>query len=149
MLHPTNDEWRVVLDVFRPDILQTDLADFARLEVPAGIGRWPVLREGTVPDDAAWPEVFVYEGSASGAGQTVDWQQAARHAKCGKMVLAGGLGIDNVAAAISAVAPFGVDVSSGVESAPGRKDAAKISAFIDAVKAARSATYLRNRCEPL
>jgi len=139
MLHPAAAEWQEVRSIFQPDILQTDIADFDHLEVPDGIGRWPVMREGLAPEGDAWPDVFVYEGGASGKGETVDWQLAARHARCGKMVLAGGLDCSNVAEAIREVAPFGVDVSSGVEAAPGKKDAAKIRIFIQAVKAAGSA----------
>jgi phosphoribosylanthranilate isomerase len=136
MLHPTDAEWQAVRNVFRPDVLQTDLSDFAYLDVPENIGRWPVLREGGAPADAAWPALFVYEGHSSGRGQTVDWQLAARHARRGRMVLAGGLACDNVAEAIRAVRPYGVDVSSGVEAAPGKKDVAKIRAFIAAVHTA-------------
>jgi phosphoribosylanthranilate isomerase len=70
-----------------------------------------------------------------GTGVTFDWSiataAAQRHAR---IVLAGGLGPDNVAAAIAAVAPWGVDVASGLESAPGIKDAAKIAAFVAAVR---------------
>jgi len=138
MLHPTAAQWQEVRSIFQPDILQTDSADFEHLEVPDGIDRWPVLREGRAPVNDAWPGVFIYEGRASGAGESVDWQLAAAHARCGKMVLAGGLDSNNVAEAIRAVAPFGVDVSSGVESAPGKKDAGKIRAFIQAAKAAGS-----------
>jgi phosphoribosylanthranilate isomerase len=133
MLHPKADEWLDVQRVMRPDVLQTDLDDFAYLDVEHGIEKWPVVREGAVPQ--ALPPTFVYEGSESGKGQTVDWQGAAKLARQGKLVLAGGLTAANVAKAISEVRPYGVDVSSAVESAPGVKDAAKIRAFIEAAKA--------------
>ncbi len=45
MLHPSNDEWQHVLADFEPDVLQTDAGDFAALDVPASIERWPVYRE--------------------------------------------------------------------------------------------------------
>ena len=138
MLHPSDDEWQEVKNVFRPDILQTNHADFDYLVVPDGIGKWPVMREGAVPADDELPEIFVYEGKVSGSGETVDWQLAAQLAKRGRMILAGGLSIANVLDAIREIAPFGVDVSSGVESAPGKKDATRIKAFIDAVRAAGS-----------
>jgi phosphoribosylanthranilate isomerase len=134
MLHPSIDEWQEVRDGFAPNALQTDIADFDYLEVPDGIERWPVLREGSMPTGDNLPEMFVYEGKGSGSGETVDWAFAAQLAKRGKMILAGGLDIANVPDAIREVAPFGVDVSSGVESAPGKKDATKIQAFIDAVR---------------
>jgi len=138
MLHPTADEWREVKDVFQPDVLQTDLADFEYLDVPDRIVKWPVLREGAMLDGDALPDLFVYEGRASGSGETVDWQLAAQLAKRGNMILAGGLSTENVQEAVGKVAPFGVDVSSGVESSPGKKDATKIQAFIDAVRTSGS-----------
>ena len=140
MLHPTNDEWQKVRTSFQPDVLQTDLADFDYLDVPEGIEKWPVMREGTMPAGDQLPEIFVYESKASGSGEIVDWQLAAQLAKRGKMILAGGLNIANVPEAIREVAPFGVDVSSGVESAPGKKESTKIQAFINAVRTAGSAT---------
>lgn len=139
MLHPSNDEWLEVRDGFRPDALQTDVADFAYLDVPDGIEKWPVLRQGAVDAGEQLPEMFVYEGKASGSGETVDWTSAAQLAKRGRMILAGGLDIANVPDAIRQVAPFGVDVSSGVESAPGKKDTTRIRAFIAAVRTAGSA----------
>ena len=136
MLHPDKAHWAEVERVFSPDVLQTDSADFSYLDMADGIEKWPVLREGAVPEHAALPGTFIYEGRRSGRGETVDWQLAAELARRGNMILAGGLTADNVASAIAAVAPFGVDVSSAVESAPGVKDVAKIAAFIQAAKAA-------------
>jgi len=130
MLHPANDEWLEVAEVFQPDVLQTDVADFASLEVAANIERWPVFREGAASTAQALPQMFVYEGHNSGRGEKVDWAIAANLAKRGRMILAGGLSVGNVAAAIREVAPFGVDVSSAVESQPGKKDPAKIQAFV-------------------
>lgn len=134
MLHPTNDEWQRVLQQFEPDVLQTDAGDFDDLEVPASVERWPVYREGQSGPAAAG--TWVYEGPKSGRGETVDWATAAALATSGGMILAGGLGPENVAAAIQTVRPSGVDVSSGVESAPGQKDAQLIKEFISAARAA-------------
>jgi len=134
MLHPSGDEWREVAQVFQPDVLQTDAADFASLDVAGDIERWPVFREGAASMDEEMPKTFVYEGQKSGRGEKVDWTIAANLAKRGRMILAGGLSTGNVADAIATVAPYGVDVSSAVESAPGRKDAVKIKTFIDAAR---------------
>ncbi|MGI9202579.1 MAG: phosphoribosylanthranilate isomerase [Woeseiaceae bacterium] len=137
MLHPDVALWHEVESVFCPDVLQTDAEDFSYLNVAAGIEKWPVIREGSVRDDMTFPETFVYEGQKSGFGETVNWTIAAGIAHRGNMILAGGLDIENVGEAIRQVAPFGVDVSSAVESEQGKKDVVKIAAF---VAAARSAT---------
>jgi len=84
-------------------------------------------------------DVWLLDAYASdtfgGTGEKFNWQLAVEAQKLGKPVfLAGGLTPDNVAQAIQQVQPFGVDVSSGVESSPGRKDAAKLRAFIKAAK---------------
>ena len=136
MRHPSQDEWQAVLDEFSPDVLQTDIDDFESLEVPGSVERWPVIREGYAGIEGKLPGVFLYEGQRSGAGQTVDWPRAAEIAKRGRMILAGGLGVDNIATAIRMVHPHGVDVSSGVESRPGRKDPGLIQLFIKAARAA-------------
>jgi phosphoribosylanthranilate isomerase len=133
-LHPDAALWDEVQSSVRPDVLQTDLEDFAYLDVKPGIEKWPVLREGSLPGEI--PGTFVYEGQNSGRGCTVDWNSAAQLATRGRMILAGGLSVDNVAEAIATVRPWGVDVSSAVESAPGVKDAVKIREFVAAAKAA-------------
>ncbi|ANO52787.1 hypothetical protein BA177_17765 [Woeseia oceani] len=137
MRHPSNAEWQEVLARFAPDVLQTDADDFLQLDVPAKVERWPVYREGAVTADTALPATFLYEGSNSGTGERVDWGLAATYARRGRMILAGGLSAANVTAAIESVAPWGVDVSSAVESAPGMKDPAKIAAFVIAAKSAK------------
>jgi len=134
MLHPSNEEWTRVLDTFEPDVLQTDAEDFATLDVPDFVERWPVYREGL--SRPAGDGIYVYEGSKSGQGETVDWSTAAELARSGKMILAGGLGPANIAAAIETVKPFGVDVSSAVESSPGEKGPELIKEFISAARAA-------------
>lgn len=138
MLHPSGDEWKEVAEVFQPDVLQTDAADFFSLDVAANIERWPVFRQGAATANEEMPHTFVYEGQKSGRGEKVDWEIAADLAKRGRMILAGGLSASNVADAIRVVAPYGVDVSSAVESEPGKKDAAKIQAFIAAARITES-----------
>lgn len=74
------------------------------------------------------------EGKIGGTGVTFDWGLAVEARSWGPIVLAGGLTPDNVGEAVSRVRPYGVDVSSGVESSPGVKDHAKVRAFVENVK---------------
>lgn len=74
------------------------------------------------------------EQAYGGTGQTVDWTLAAEAARSAPILLAGGLTPSNVAEAIRQVHPYGVDVSSGVEERPGKKDPAKVKAFMDAAR---------------
>ncbi len=70
-----------------------------------------------------------------GSGQKADWNLAKPLARLKPILLAGGLTPENVAKAIQQVRPWGVDVASGVESAPGKKDPKRVTAFIHAAKA--------------
>jgi phosphoribosylanthranilate isomerase len=85
----------------------------------------------------AWLLDAFSSATYGGSGEKFNWDLAVEAQKFGKPIfLAGGLTPENVAQAIHQVHPFGVDVSSGVESAPGKKDQAKIKAFITAVRGA-------------
>jgi phosphoribosylanthranilate isomerase len=101
---------------------------------------WPVLRAVSVDEidvaagawsaDTALLVDNIDPVRRGGTGEAVDWIRAAGVAKTRRVVLAGGLTPENVGTAIRAVHPFGVDVSSGVESAPGVKDLDKVTQFI-------------------
>ncbi len=75
---------------------------------------------------------------AGGTGKAFDWRLAIPVAECRPIILAGGLTPDNVVQAIHTVGPYAVDVSSGVEREPGRKDHDKMSSFVRRAKSARS-----------
>jgi phosphoribosylanthranilate isomerase len=74
-------------------------------------------------------------GIPGGTGETFAWELARNHGSRVPLILSGGLRADNVAEAIAAVRPYAVDVASGVEASPGRKDPAKLEAFAAAVTA--------------
>jgi phosphoribosylanthranilate isomerase len=101
---------------------------------------WPVIRAVSVDEidlvAEAWPPDTpllvdnIDPVRRGGTGGAIDWSRAAGVAKTRRVVLAGGLTPENVATAIRAVHPFGVDVSSGVESGPGVKDLDKVTQFV-------------------
>ncbi len=93
---------------------------------PTEVARYP--RSVTILLDAHDPVLI------GGTGRTIDWHAAATLARTRRVILSGGLSPANVAAAIAAVGPYALDVSSGVEARPGIKDAAKLRAFFDVVR---------------
>lgn len=78
------------------------------------------------------------KGSYGGTGRRFDWRVATEAKQFARIILAGGLNIDNVAEAIMEVRPFGIDVCSGVEAEPGRKDIDKLRRFMSEVRRANS-----------
>lgn len=112
-----------------------------------GLRVWRALRVGPTGPQPT-PEVWAAEryvidaavpGIYGGTGVEADWAQAQLLARCMPVLLAGGLTPETVARAIRDVRPRGVDVVSGVESAPGRKDRRKMRRFVKAVREAEPA----------
>ena len=135
--HPDQFAVDEIVRSFHPDLLQTDLEDFAQLRLPQRLARLPVVRDRDAPL-ADYPARLLFEGERSGTGEVGDWAQAAALARRTRLILAGGLHAGNVAAAIRAVRPFGVDTSSGVEARAGVKSTTKIMEFVQAARAAFS-----------
>jgi phosphoribosylanthranilate isomerase len=104
--------------------------------------KMPLLRAAGVDVPVeSWPGATLLLDAVSGAGRggtgtRIDWGRAAAIARQRKVVLAGGLTPGNVAEAIAVVQPYGVDVSSGVEDAPGRKNRDKVSRFLENARTA-------------
>jgi len=99
---------------------------------------------GTV--DATRANVFgtsmvLVDAPAPGSGKMFDWSLAGELPEGLNVILAGGLNPENVVAGIKQVRPFGVDVSSGVEASPGRKDPILMKRFIEAARSAAHADY--------
>ena len=144
-----NEETKVVRDIMDEcglalaQIHGDETADYCE-----SLGR-PVIRGIRLRDRNTFLAMAEYKGRArvrgfvldafsdaayGGTGKTADWNLAEEAAQSFSFLLAGGLTPDNVQEAIQKVQPYGVDVSSGVEASPGKKDPAKVQAFIQAVK---------------
>jgi len=116
--------------------LQSEEEDYTGFGEP--LAKFASLSEG-------WLDTFVLDSgdlrAPGGTGKTFDWNKAAPIAEGMrqggvKLVVAGGLTADNVSEVIAILKPWGVDVASGVEATPGKKDPEKVRAFVNAVRAA-------------
>lgn len=119
----------------------------ARVAEIRRIARKPVMKAVRIAGPGDIAQIAAYEriadwilcdakvdGAYGGTGQAFDWQLLKDYKFTKPWMLAGGLTAENVGAAIAALKPAVVDVSSGVETAPGQKDACKIRAFVDSVR---------------
>lgn len=123
------------------DIVQLH-GDETAADFPAGLAVWKGVRVDAAFDLVAWADcpaqALLLDGPAAllygGAGHTFDWSVARESGRA--IILAGGLGADNVAEAIERARPWGVDACSRLESEPGIKDHEKMKAFIQAARGA-------------
>jgi phosphoribosylanthranilate isomerase len=87
-------------------------------------------------------DLIMVDAPSPGSGELFDWSLLGEVAEGPRLILAGGLDPDNVATAVRKVLPWGVDVSTGVEKSPGRKDPMKVKAFIERARAAAPLQHL-------
>ena len=139
-------EIEAIVHHLRPHLLQfhgnEEDAFCARFGVPflKALTMRDVVATDVLPLLAGYPTAagFVFDGHATGAmggsGERFDWSLLARQHIARPWLLAGGLDATNVGSAVRTVRPWGVDVASGIEANPGIKDAAKMRAFVDAVR---------------
>jgi phosphoribosylanthranilate isomerase len=92
-------------------------------------------------------DYLLIDGDNPGSGEVFDWKLAEGVADRTRLIVSGGLRPGNVAQAVAHLRPFGVDVSSGVESSPGRKDPLKVRDFIVAARAAQADAETRDADE--
>jgi phosphoribosylanthranilate isomerase len=135
--HPTQRALDEIMEVFKPDLLQTDAEDLPGLHLPPQLPLLPVFRQRP-SEEQRLPVRLLFEGLTSGSGVPSDWGTARAVAARAELILAGGLNAANVAAAIEEVHPFGVDVSSGVEERRGIKSPAAIARFVSAARCSSS-----------
>lgn len=114
--------------------------------------RVPMTIKGFVAGDTSIPNLRGYgtkyvllDAPTPGAGQVFDWSLAENAPRDFRVIMAGGLTPQNVSEAIRKVQPWGVDVSTGVESAPGKKDPTLVKRFVDAARS--SAQTMREETE--
>ena len=104
--------------------------------VPFTIRAFPAGHPGVGRVDEYGATVVMVDAASPGSGEVFDWRLAEGVADPGRLIVSGGLKAENVADAIAHLRPFGVDVSSGVEAEPGRKDPARLRAFVVAARRA-------------
>lgn len=109
--------------------------------VPLVINAFPAGSSAIRKANDYGAQIVMLDAPSPGSGQVFDWTLVDGVPPGSRLLLAGGLTPDNVADAVAQARPWGVDVCTGVESEPGRKDAVKLRAFVAAAKAAGPPRY--------
>jgi phosphoribosylanthranilate isomerase len=124
-----------------PDLFQAEAINLVGLapdkQLPVVVDGEDMARrldEAASATTKAW--VLIDSSARGGTGRPPSWARLAQLTTTAKMILAGGLNEENVAEVVSSVRPFGVDVSSGIESSPGVKDPARMRSFVAGARSA-------------
>ncbi len=122
-----------------PDLFQSELSTLVGVSadrlLPVVVDSDSLDRDFALAAGSAGREMVLVDSAArGGTGSAPRWDRLARLDGPGRLILAGGLDPDNVGAAVALVRPFGVDVSSGIEESPGKKDPKRMQAFVEAAR---------------
>ena len=133
-------EVREIAEFVGLDLLQLHGSEPPGYEAGRPVMKVLKVRDGQIPDAGPWPDPIMLDSwsvdQRGGTGQTWDWESARELLGSRRVFIAGGLQPGNVSRVVSAFKPYGVDVSSGVESAVRVKDPDKVRAFVHAVRIA-------------
>jgi len=134
------EEVRQIADFVGLDMLQLHGSEPVGFEAGRPLIKVLKVKDGQIPDADSWPDPIMLDSWSAdqrgGTGATWDWDRARELIATRKVFIAGGLEPGNVSKVVSTFKPYGVDVSSGVESAVRVKDPDKVRAFVHAVRIA-------------
>ena len=134
------EEARRIAELVGLDLLQLHGSEQPGYDAGRPLMKVLKVKDGQIPNGDDWPDPIMLDSWSSdqrgGTGQTWDWEAARPLISSRKVFIAGGLEPGNVGKVVSAFKPYGVDVSSGVESAVRVKDPDKVRAFVHAVRLA-------------
>jgi phosphoribosylanthranilate isomerase len=133
-------EVRSIAELVGLDLIQLHGSEEPGFDVGRPLMKVLKVKDGEVPDASAWPDPIMLDSwspdQRGGTGRAWDWDRARELMSTRKVFIAGGLEPGNVGKVVSEFKPYGVDVSSGVESAVRVKDPDKVRAFVHAVRLA-------------
>jgi phosphoribosylanthranilate isomerase len=136
------DEVRQIADFVGLDLLQLHGSETPGFDAGRPVMKVLKVRDGEIPDAEGWPDPIMLDSWSAdqrgGTGRSWDWELARPLLSRRRVFIAGGLEPGNVGKVVSGFKPYGVDVSSGVESSPRIKDPEKVRAFVHAVRLAEA-----------